>query len=95
MHKKIIGRIASVAIVAAISLNINIAKSSNNLSDVFLSNVEALANTDIEYGYNCFNRVELDIGTSWVLIDPYCGGCIYVYATTGYISGIFEHKTEL
>jgi hypothetical protein len=81
MRKKIIGGIAAVAIGAAIALNINVAKSSDNLSDVFLSNVEALANTDIEDGSNCYNRVALDSGTSWALIVPYCGGCIYVYAT--------------
>jgi hypothetical protein len=50
MRKKIIVGIAAVAIVAAIALNINVAKSSNNLSDVFLANVEALANTDVVNG---------------------------------------------
>jgi hypothetical protein len=41
------------AIGVAIALNINVAKSSDNLSDVFLSNVEALANTDIYVDYLC------------------------------------------
>jgi hypothetical protein len=45
--KKILCGIFALVIVGAISLNINVAKSSNNSSDLFLANVEALARYEI------------------------------------------------
>ena len=47
-RKKIFGGLFAILMVAAIALNVNVAKSNNSLSDVFLANVEALANTDID-----------------------------------------------
>ena len=46
MKKIIIGGIATIAIVAAMALNVNFNAKNDNLSDIFLSNVEALAGNE-------------------------------------------------
>ena len=45
MTNKILGGIAAIVIVAAIALNVTFS-AGNNMSDVFLANVEALAGSE-------------------------------------------------
>lgn len=56
--KKIIGGITALALVVAIALNININSKSNNFSDVFLANVEALAQNEGMSGHACYDAYE-------------------------------------
>jgi hypothetical protein len=47
MKKSVLGGIAAVVIAAVIAFNVNLNANSNNLSDISLANVEALAQLDI------------------------------------------------
>ena len=47
MKKKILGGIAVVAIAITMALNVNFSAKNNNLSDLTLANVEALAQIEI------------------------------------------------
>ena len=54
MKKKIIGGIAALLLVTAMVLNVNFNSKSNNMSDMLLANVEALAQTDANPDGSCY-----------------------------------------
>lgn len=75
MRKKLLGGIAMLAIAAIMALNINFSVKNNNLSDISLANVEALATTELEDGccYPCFGSYCGTIiigGTGFALNKP-------------------------
>jgi len=56
MNKRILTWIAVVAIVAIAGWNVSQNRSDNEMSDVALANVEALADGETEYCKNVWNR---------------------------------------
>ena len=65
MKKIIIGGIATIAIIAAMALNVNFSAKNDNSSDIFLSNLEALARG--EGGAPCPNGcAQISSGASMV-----------------------------
>ena len=81
MKKKIIGGIAALAFAIAITMNLNIAKSNTNMSDMMLANIEALAKPEviaiIEVGFPCYDCTNC--------------GCIWIWSD-GTWDGMFEVK---
>jgi hypothetical protein len=61
MRKKILGGIAAAAISAIIAFNMSLNANSNNLSDLSLANVEALARVETG-GSDYYVKKRCDIG---------------------------------
>ena len=72
MKTKITSAIAIVAIALTMVLNLNLSTKNNSLSDISLSNIEALAkNDDDGETRSCWQGEINDDG----LLDWYCGNC--------------------
>jgi hypothetical protein len=56
MKKKILGGIAVLAIVAVAVVDVNLGAKSNDLSDLSLANVEALANREANTGWDWWTQ---------------------------------------
>jgi hypothetical protein len=60
MKKKILGGIAVLAIAAVAVMNVNLSSKSNDLSDVSLANIEALASGERENSVTCKGNGNLE-----------------------------------
>ena len=75
MKRKIIIGGAITLFVVATTINFNVRSEKNTLGDVFLANVEALADTEDSIGNDCYNSIENTAGHKVI----YCGNaCNYV-----------------
>jgi hypothetical protein len=55
MKKLVLGGVVAVVIAATIAFNVSLNANGNNLSDVSLANVEALADPEIIVGHICYD----------------------------------------
>jgi hypothetical protein len=84
MKKKILGGIAVMAIAAVTAFNVNFTTQDNNLSDISLANVEALAqNESGTGGKTCYKTVTTKDSSKIF----YCGTCSWVDGTDSWVSG--------
>jgi hypothetical protein len=83
MKKKILGGIAILAIAAVAAFNVGFNSQSDGLSDVYLANVEALAQ---ESGStkDCWNNISAAVAQQVL----YCGTCTYIPGTPGVFAGL-------
>jgi hypothetical protein len=75
MKKKILGGIAVLAVAAVAAVNVNFNSQKSGLSDVLLSNVEALANDEDDgisrpCPYNG-GTCNIEVGSHFMIIDGY------------------------
>jgi hypothetical protein len=83
--KKYLCSIAVLVIVSVSIANVNVGLRSNNLSDVFLANVEVLALALAEGGsqpMDCYAGIEYVNDGRPVETQTYCGDCQSIQCTT-------------
>jgi hypothetical protein len=84
MRKKVIGGIAATVVAAAIAVNVNISAKNDTLSEVMLSNVEALADNESNPWYLWpFQGLTKDEKPRYVDCQVHIGTPPYVEVTNG------------
>jgi hypothetical protein len=79
MKKKILGGIALLAIAVVAAWNVNLSSQSNDLSDISLANVEALASESGGNAVDCYSESKSKSGSTYY--D--CGNCTKQYNSEG------------
>jgi hypothetical protein len=83
MIKKVLGGIGLLAIAAVAAWNVNLSSQSNDLSELSLANVEALASGESGGERVCYNTITTQAGVQTL----YCGTCTYISGSPSWISG--------